>query len=473
MKKGARWGFGAGWFGLMLVLGSPLAHVQRDNNNNYIDSLRDWSLHFQTTAIVQGHSGFGGGAYDGRNTLSSLPDTTLSLTTTLFLGRRLWRGAALYLDPEIAGGRGVGHRNAQAPYDETLYTPAVGVAGFPNGETFRVGSARPAVYIARLYLEQIFTLSDAEENVEEVPSEANQIKQRLPASRVVLTVGKFSIADMFDNNAFAHDSRIHFMNWSLMSMGAWDYPANTRGYTWGAAAEYIRPTYALRIAACLMPTTANGNILDHKVSRSNGLVVEFERQVRLLTRPGTLHLLAFRNVSKAPTYADATQRLINGTYPVGPDYILTGNQYGGVKYGFGLNLEQPIGPAGGIFGRIIWNDGRTATRAFTEFDRSYTIGVNMGGHRWGRHNDAVGLALVRNDILADHAAFLNAGGYGFMVGDGRLPNYGGEHSFELFYKARLAHTLWLTADYQLVVNPGYNADRGPVNLFALRTHVEF
>lgn len=450
---------------------SMTAAAQRDNNNNYLDSLQSWSLHYQTTAVVQGHPGFRGGNYDGRNTLSALPDTTLSLTTTLFLGRRLWRGAALYVNPEIAGGRGVGHRDAQAPYDETLYTPAVGIAGFPNGETFRVGSPRPAVYLARLYLEQIIPLDD--DDVEDVPSEANQVKQRLPASRIVLTAGKFSIADMFDNNAFAHDARVHFMNWSLMSMGAWDYPANTRGYTWGFAAEYIRPTYAVRLAGCLMPTTANGNILDWNVARSNGLVLELERQVRWLKRPGTVHLLGFRNVTKAPSYREATTLLQQGTYPTNPDYILIGRAYGGVKYGFGVSLEQPIGLTGGLFARVSWNDGHTATWAFTEIDRSYTIGTTIGGHRWKRPNDAIGFALIQNDLSADHAAFLNAGGYGFMIGDGRLPNYASERSLELFYKARLAHSLWITLDYQLVANPGYNSDRGPVSLLGLRTHVEF
>lgn len=454
-----------------VLLGQPVL-AQRDNNNNYLDSLQAWSLHFQSTAIVQGHARFRGGTnYDGRNTLSPQADTTLSVTTTLFLGRRLWKGASLYINPEIAGGRGIGHRNSQFPNDENLYNPAVGIAGFPNGETFRVGSPRPAVYLARFYIEQVFALP-GDEAIEEM-SEANQVKQRLPASRIVITAGKFSIADMFDNNAFAHDARIHFMNWSLMSMGAWDYPANTRGYTWGVATEYIRPTYAVRVAGCLMPTVANGNTLDWKISKAGALVVEVERQLRWLPRPGTLHVLGFRNATKAPTYQEATQLLLTGAYPTNPDYIMTGKAYGGIKYGFGLNIEQPIGLLGGLFTRVSWNDGHTATWAFTEIDRSYSLGANIGGHNWQRPNDAVGLAIVRNDISANHIAFLNAGGYGFMLGDGRLPHYGGEQIAELFYKARVARTLWLTLDYQFIRNPGYNADRGPVNTLALRTHVEF
>ncbi|MBD2755385.1 carbohydrate porin [Spirosoma validum] len=459
------------WFCLILPLLPETVQAQQDNNNNYLDSLKNWSLHFQFTTIAQGHTRFNGAGYDGHNTLSEQPDTALSVTTTLFLGRRLWRGAAVYVNPELAGGRGVGHRDSQSPNDESLYVPAVGIAGFPNGETFRIGSARPALYIARFYIEQIIPIGRSDSK--DAESEANQVEESIPASRMVITAGKFSIADMFDNNSYAHDPRSQFLNWSLMNMGAWDYPANTRGYTWGLAVEYIRPTYAVRAAASLMPTVANGNVLDWTIAKNNALTLEFEHAFRLLRRAGTVRLLAFRNVTKAPTYASATQLLQAGTYPTEPAYILTGTDYGGVKYGFGLNAEQPLGAIGGLFARASWNNGRTATWAFTEIDRSFTLGAYIGGTRWQRENDVAGIAVAQNGISADHAAFLNAGGSGFMLGDGRLPNYKPEHSLEIFYKARLAHTLYLTLDYQLVQHPGYNGDRGSVNLFALRTHVEF
>ncbi|MVM32642.1 carbohydrate porin [Spirosoma sp. HMF4905] len=459
------------WFGLFFLLLTGSVQAQQDNNNNYLDSLQNWSLHFQFTTIAQGHTGFKGAGYDGRNTLSAQPDTALSVTTTLFLGRRLWRGAAVYLNPELAGGRGVGHRNSQSPYDESLYAPAVGIAGFPNGETFRIGSARPALYIARFYIEQIIRLDKSPSK--EAESDANQVEEPIPASRLVITAGKFSIADIFDNNAYAHDPRSQFFNWALMNMGAWDYPANTRGYTWSLATEYIRPTYAIRVAASLMPIVANGNVLDWNIGKSNALTLELEHKFKLLRRAGTVRLLGFRNVTKAPTYTSATQLLQAGTYPTDPPYILTGTNYGGVKYGLGLNFEQPLGDVGGIFGRASWNNGQTATWAFTEIDRSFSLGAYIGGTRWHRQNDVVGIAVAKNGISAEHAAFLNAGGSGFMLGDGSLPNYKLENSLEMFYKARLAHTLYLTLDYQLVQNPGYNGDRGPVNLFALRTHVEF
>jgi len=453
----------------LLALSLP-ALAQRDNNNNYLDSLQNWSFHFQFTNVVQGHTAFKGGGYQGPNTLSPQADTALSVTATLFAGRRLWRGASLYFNPEIAGGRGVGHRDNQFPNNEDLYNPAVGIAGFPNGETFRIGSPKPALYVARLYLEQVIPLSD--EGYSEILSEANQVKQRLPESRIVITAGKFALVDLFDNNRYSHDPRTDFLNWALMSYGAWDYPANTRGYTYGLAVEYIRPTYAVRVAGSLMPKVANGNVLDWRFTRSGSLDLEFERQFKLLSRPGRVRLLGYRNVTKAPTYRSATEMLLAGTYPADRPYILTGTTYGGVKYGFGVNLEQPIGRWGGLFGRASWNDGRTATWAFTEIDRSYSLGGNLNGSPWKRSNDAIGLAWITNGISPDHRAFLAAGGRGFMLGDGALPNYGSEHILEANYNAHLARFLWMTADYQLVVNPGYNAGRGPVHLFALRTHLE-
>lgn len=303
----------------LLWLTTTASVAQKDNNNNYLDSSKAWSLHYQFTTIVQGHTGFRGAGYVGRNSLSDLPDTTLSVTTTLFVGRRLWKGAAAYVNPEIAGGRGVGRRDPQDPYNEESYIPAVGIAGFPNGETFRIGSPKPALYVARFYLEQVFALPGAQ--AEDIASEANHVKQRRPDSRVVITAGKFSIADIFDNNRFSHDPRTQFLNWSLMSHGAWDYPANTRGYTWAMVVEYVRPAYELRIGYSLMPTTANGNVLDWNIGQAGGLTVELERRYRLLRQPGTVRFLAFRNVTKAPAYADATQRLLMGTYNPDRPYI--------------------------------------------------------------------------------------------------------------------------------------------------------
>ncbi|XWW47871.1 carbohydrate porin [Fibrella sp. USSR17] len=457
----------------VLLLGSvsPDVYAQKDNNNNYLDSSQAWSLHYQFTTIAQGHTGFTGAGYVGRNTLSALPDTALSVTTTLFVGRKLWKGGAVYLNPEIAGGLGIGRRDPLEPYNEDLYSPAVGIAGFPNGESFRIGSPKPAVYIARFYVEQVFALSGAQP--EEIQSEANHVKQRRPDSRVVITAGKFSVADIFDNNSFSHDPRTQFFNWSLMSYGAWDYPANTRGYTWGLALEYVRPAYELRIAYNLMPRAANGNVLDWTINQSGGLTVELESRYRVLTRPGTVRLLAFRNASKAPTYQLATQRVLSGTDNPDRPFVLHGEQYGGIKYGFGVSLEQPFARNSGLFARASWNDGKTATWAFTEIDRSVSVGLFMAGAHWGRPEDAIGLAGVMNGLSPDHAAFLNAGGTGFMIGDGRLPNYKTEQILEAFYKTRLTRALFLTADYQRIGNPAYNDDRGPVNVFSLRTHVEF
>ncbi|RYF77619.1 MAG: hypothetical protein EOO39_03480, partial [Cytophagaceae bacterium] len=376
-------------------------YAQKDNNNNYLDSSQAWSLHYQFTTIAQGHTSFRGAGYVGRNTLSPQPDTALSVTTTLFVGRKLWKGAAIYANPEIAGGVGLGHRDAAEPYNSGLYTAAVGIAGFPNGESFRIGSPKPAVYMARFFIEQVFALKGAQP--EDIQSEANHVKQRRPDSRVVITAGKFSIADIFDNNRFSHEPRTQFFNWSLMSYGAWDYPANTRGYTWGLAVEYVRPAYEVRMAYSLMPKMANGNVLDWNISQSGGLTVELESRYHLLEQPGTVRFLAFRNTSKAPAYQDATQRLLNGTYDPSLPYILTGEQYGGVKYGLGVSLEQPIAKNSGLFARASWNDGKTATWAFTEIDRSVSAGAFIAGARWGRPEDAeaVGAAIDASEAVSE------------------------------------------------------------------------
>jgi high affinity Mn2+ porin len=218
---------------------------------------------------------------------------------------------------------------------------------------------------------------------------------------------------------------------------------------------------------------ANGAVLDWNIGQAGALTVELESRYRLLTRPGTVRLLGFRNASKAPTYQLATQRLVSGIDDPARPFILYGDQYGGIKYGVGLSLEQPLANNSGLFARLSWNDGKTATWAFTEIDKSISAGVFVAGARWGRPEDAIGLAGVVNGLSADHKAFLTVGGAGFMLGDGSLPTYKTEQILEVFYKTRLTRALFLTADYQLVANPAYNGDRGPVHVFSLRTHIEF
>jgi len=422
-----------------------------------IDSIKKWSYHFQLTAINQTHPSFYA-KYSGENSLSNEAESKrLSLTTTLFLGHKLWKNGALYLNPEIAGGSGI--------------SSAKGIAGFTNGETFRIGSTAPALYIARLFFRQHIPLKNTGYKI--VVSNVNQVEEKIPTSRITITAGKISLSDFFDNNSYSHDPRSQFMNWSLMSNAAWDYPADTRGYTQGLVAELIKPSFAIRFSSVLVPRKANGLKLDYKVTKAHSETIEFEKTFKT-KRSTVIRLLAFHSISQAPTYNNTLAEVKMGdSASVG---VYTGQiewkKWGGVKYGFGINAEKEISNTIGAFFKASWNDGKTATWAFTEIDRSISAGINIKGNNWKRANDNIGIAQVINGISKDHQDFLNAGLYGFIIGDGKL-NYGAEAITEIYYKAQIASSFFVSADYQFVNNPAYNKDRGPVHVFAIRGHIEF
>ncbi len=422
-----------------------------------IDSSKKWSYHFQLTAISQSHPSFAA-KYSGNNSLSNEAESRkLSLTTTLFLGRKLWKNAALYFNPEITGGAGI--------------SSSKGIAGFTNGETFRIGTTEPVFYIARSFLRQHFALKNT--YYDTVASGNNQVEEIIPTSRITITVGKISLSDCFDNNIYSHDPRSQFMNWSLMSNGAWDYPADTRGYTQGIITELIKPLWALRFSSVLVPRKANGLQLDYKITKAHSETLEFEKTFKT-KHPATIRLLAFHSVSQAPTYSTTLAEVKNGDSTSLDVY--TGQtewkKYGGVKYGFGVNVEKEISNTVGAFLKASWNDGKTATWAFTEIDKSISAGINIKGNGWKRPTDNIGIAQVINYISKDHQAFFTAGLYGFIIGDGKL-NYGKEAITEIYYKAQIVRSFFISADYQFVNNPAYNKDRGPVHVFAVRVHIEF
>jgi high affinity Mn2+ porin len=417
-----------------------------------------WSYHYQITAIKQGHPAFKA-LYSGQNSLVNQGEKALlSVTSTLYLGRRLWKGAAIYIDGEIAGGSGI--------------SSTKGVAGFPNGETFRIGDPSPTLYIARGFFSQDIALPGSGTYYE--APDANQLRGYRPSSRITISAGKFAISDFYDNNKYAHDPRVQFLNWSLMSNAAWDYPANTRGYTSGIVVELVKPSWAVRISSVVVPKMANGPKMDWKINKAHSETFELEKNWLLNKLPGTVRILVFHTLSQAPSYRQTLDEVKRGDSSSLDVY--TGDRewknYGGLKVGFGLNAEQDFTTDIGIFVRTSWNDGKTATWAYTEIDRSSSLGVNIKGSSWKRENDNIGIAGVLNGISPDHRAFLNAGLYGFIIGDGRL-NYGKEGILEVYYRAQLAKTLWATIDYQFINNPAYNRDRGPVNVFGVRAHVEF
>jgi high affinity Mn2+ porin len=421
------------------------------------DSTGKWSVHFQLTSIAQGHFAFPA-LYSGANSLKNTAEPAdISLTSTLFLGRRIWKNGVLYGNAEISGGKGM--------------SATKGVAGFPNGETYRIGNPAAALYLARLYLQQDFSLSgDFHERQENAP---NQLAQSLPSSRVTIIAGKFSNSDFFDNNTYSHDPRTQFMNWGLMSNAAWDYAANTRGYTSGLIVELFLPRWEFRASCVAEPKEANSMEMDYDFIKSQGLAFEAVKKW-LGKRPGAIRLLGFRNSSRAPSYSKTIQEVNDGDSINLP--IIAGEQpgiqYGGIKYGFGINAEQSLSRSVGAFAKASWNDGKTATWAFTEIDRTISAGVNVKADFLNRPGDNLGLGAVINGISRPHREFLQSGFYGFIIGDGNL-RYGAESIIEAYYEFRIDRYLFLTADYQFINNPGYNKDRGPVSVYGLRVHVQF
>ena len=255
----------------------------------------------------------------------------------------MWKGAAIYFNPEVAGGSGL--------------SGATGIGGAPNGETFRIGDPAPQVYLARLYLRQLWSLGSETEQVED---DNNQVAGAIPTRYLALNVGKFSIADYFDQNSYSHDPRTQFFNWSLMSAGGWDYPANTRGYTVGAVLEYVTPAFALRGGLSAMPTDANGPTLDFNYDKAQAITLEVTKPYTLGGHPGAVRLLGFRNQAAMGSYRLAVSQAGFG----GPDVTAVRAERR-TKYGVVLNAEQEIAPNVGVFGRLSYNDGHNETWAFT------------------------------------------------------------------------------------------------------------
>ncbi len=442
-------------FNAIFILNPGLFFAQQANDTIKKNKEEKWSYHFQFTGVMQGHPSFHA-PYAGPNSLSSEKESAFSVTSTFYLGRKLWKGASVYFNPEIAGGSGIGR--------------TLGIAGFTNGECFRVADASPALYSARLFLRQHIALGQSD--METAESDANQIGgEKIPSSRITITAGHFSIADVFDNNSYSHDPRTQFLNWGLMNNGAWDYPANTRGYTNGFIVELIKPGWAVRVSETMVPKKANGPQMDENIGQARGETVEFEKRIGIKKHKGAVRFLAFRNLSHSVSYQNTI-----ALYTSGIDTTLNVNSpsvYGGQKYGFALNADQELTDDIGMFARASWNDGKSSTWAFTEIDQSASIGISIKGSKWKRPDDVIGIAGLINGISSDHADFLNYGGYGFMLGDGKLTHYGGEKIGEIYYSIKLADTFWLSADYQYVMNPAYNRDRGPVNVWAFRGHVKF
>jgi high affinity Mn2+ porin len=397
------------------------------------------SLHLQVTSVSQEHAAFHS-PYQGPNSLSPGYDEQTSLTFTVFSGFRLWRGGEFYVNPELAGGSG--------------FSQTRGLAGFPNAEIYRVDDPSPKWNLARLYVRQVIGLDEGER---EVKDDKNQIAGRIAGRNLVIVAGKFALNDFFDNNTYSHDPRTQFLNWALMDIAAWDYAADTRGYSWGLMLEYNQPAWSVRWASVQVPVRANQMEMDQDIPARRGDNLEFE----LREGRSVLRALAYMNYANMGNYRQAIDRGVE----------VTETRRASVKYGFGLNLERALTDSLGVFARLGWNDGANETWAFTEVDRSLSAGLNLQGASWARPEDSAGLALIVNGLSVEHRDYLAAGHGGFMLGDGRL-NYAPEEIAEAYYLIKVAPGLELTLDAAYARNPGYNADRGPVSIGSFRLHAE-
>jgi high affinity Mn2+ porin len=408
----------------------------------------------QANFISQWHPGFHS-PYSGKNSLSAEAQDATSRVLTLFTGLRLTSTSELICDVQETGGNGLGQ--------------ALGVAGFTNLDVVRNPSLSKAPYIARLMWHQIIPLSHETGPSDRTPFSLFSL---LPERRIEIRFGKLSMADFLDLNSYGTDSNFQFMNWTADNNGAYDYAADTRGFTFAAMAEYHHNRHVIvRFAEALMPKVANGIHLDADLSRARAENVELELRGSLLHRQdGILRLLTFENHANMGSYSTAIDNFLAGLTPT-PDITAHPLQTT-VKYGFGVNFEQPLNDWFGVFGRWGWNEGQHESYAYTEVDQTDEIGAGASGRRWGRKFDRAGLVFISNGISREHQEYLALGGYGFLLGDGRL-TYGRENIVETYYTMHVWRGFYPALGFQYVDHPGYNRDRGPVVVPTLRLHLEF
>ena len=411
-----------------------------------------WNAKFQATYLWQKHPGFSA-PYSGPNSLSSSPEKSYSFTSTAFLGARLARDTEVYFNPEAVQG--------------VPFSGLTGLGGLTNSELQKTGGPNLKFYRARLFVRQTWGLGGEREAA--LP-EPNQLGGSRDKNRVVLTAGNLAVSDLFDANAYAHDGRTQLMNWSFLTHGAYDFAADARGYSWGAALEYFGGDWAIRAGRFVQPKEPNGLALDFAIGRHFGDQLELEKSYQLGAQAGKARLLLFRNHVYTGGFSDAlAQAAVTGGVP---DTALVRRVRS--KTGVGLNLEQALGADVGAFARFARSNGQTEVYAFAEIDRSLSVGGTLQGNGWGRPDDAVGVACAQNGLSASHQAFLAAGGIGFFVGDGRL-NYRAEKIVEGYYSLGLPllRRSAVSLGLQYIRNPGYNADRGPVKVVSARLHTEF
>jgi high affinity Mn2+ porin len=270
-----------------------------------------WNLYYRATPIGQYHGTFRS-PYSGPNRLLGHPERDVSLN---FLRPSAGPEYPALFRPEIAGGRG--------------FSGVTGIANFPNGEMPRGQGATPTPYLARLYVTHDFGFGSGSEAVE---NDVNPLGGERPATRYRVTAGRFAITDFSDNNRYTHDPRTPFTGWGIMYNGAWDYAADSRGYTWGWVHEFHARSWSVRCGSAAEPKVANGMGFD-RLFRDRADMFEGEIDYKPLGRAGVLRVLSFLNRSDGGTYATAIELADRS----------------GATHGFDIQLEQVLTMNVGVF----------------------------------------------------------------------------------------------------------------------------
>jgi high affinity Mn2+ porin len=411
----------------------------------------------QANVIFQGRLPFHS-PYEGKNSFRSSAEYKTSMVGTLYTALRRNRSVRynteFIFDLESSAGRGL--------------SEALGLAGFTNLDVVRNPNLGATPYIARYQVHQVFGLTD-----KTTGQEVNMfsLASTVPERRIEFRIGKMTLPDFFDVNSVGSNSHLQFMNWTVDNNGAWDYAADTRGYTVGGMAEYDDRAWSLRYGIFAMPTVANGIDLDWAFSRAHGQNGEFElRKSWIAERKGVTRILFYANRAHMGVYRQAVQAYLAGIDPT--PTITAHEHFGALKYGLGYNTEQEITENLSVFGRFGWNEGQHESFAYTEDDQTVEAGADCIGARWHRPEDKFGIAVVSNAIKRDHQNYLALGGLGFLLGDGRL-NYGRENIVESYYTWHAWKGMFYSVDVQHINDPGFNRDRGPVWVGSVRGHVDF
>jgi high affinity Mn2+ porin len=409
-----------------------------------------WNLHAQITLVGQGYGRFHS-PYQGDNSLSGDKQFRNTSSGTAYIGIRAWDGGEIYLNPELMQGFGL--------------SDVHGLGGISNGEAQKSDFPMPRFNMARMFLRQTFGLGGEQETIEDGP---NQLAGKKDVSRVTVTVGKFTIADVFNGNAYANDPRANFLNWNMYGAGSWDWNMDKLSWTWGALVDFNQKNWAFRAGYTVMSAESNSNMFDMHIPDRGQYLAELELRYLLFSQPGKLRLFGWFSRGLMGSYADALA--MPPTTPGFPDITLTRRVR--TNYGIVINLEQAITDDVGVFSRVTWSPEQAENMGWTDCGESFSLGTVVKGTKWGRPEDRIGIGGLIEGLSPDARAYFAAGGLGISLGDGKL-NYREEKILEAYYSYAINKWAWITADYQFIANPGYNADRGPVSIYAARLHAEF